>query len=138
MTTAPSPSNAGDNDIFRYYRIPPSSPTGPSGPNPAIAIKAKNNSYQADTFKQFTGITSTPDQPTNANLVSKKKAMLDGQLANVILILKSANRTGSPGRAIVSVPLSQLEEVLKENGKLTGKQLGPKNRLVLDVRPTTR
>jgi hypothetical protein len=138
MTTAPTPSNAGDNDIFRYYSIPDSAGAGAGAARPPIIVKAKNNSYQSDVFRQFTGITSTPDAPTSGNLMSKKKGLMDGRLANVILILKAVSRTGAPGRSIVSIPMGQLEEVLKENGKLTGKQVGPKNRLVLDVRPCTR
>jgi hypothetical protein len=135
MTTkAPSPTNAGDNDIYQYYKIPPTAGAGST----AIAMKAKKNSYQADVFAAIGGLTATPDAPKDASLYSKKKALTEGRVANVILILKSLTRNGSPGRSIVSVPVTKIEEVLKTNGILTNKQVGPKNRIIEDVRPCTR
>lgn len=135
---APKATNTeGDNDIIRYYRIPATPGAGGGPARPPIVVKARTNSYQCDAYEHL-GLTYTRDQPADFQLMSRKKALLEGRLANVILLVKSQSRTGSPTRSIVSVPVSKVEEVLMTGGLLTGKAVGPSNRLVDDVRPTTK
>jgi hypothetical protein len=136
--TAPTPTNAGgDRNLVKYYKIIGPAPAG-GGTSQAYYMKAKRGSYQSGVFGQFTTITSTDDQPEGAIISSRKTLLLNGIIANVILILKPLRRDGANGRAIVSVPVSQLEEVLKENGKLEAKTVGQAKRLILDVRPCTK
>jgi hypothetical protein len=131
---APTPTNnAGDQNVVSYFSL--QSGTGDGAV--AYFMKAKTGSYQAETYKHLS-VAASNDPPNTGVAANRKTLLRNGVIANVILILAPARTNGPAGRAIVSVPLAKLEEVLKQGGPLSGRKVGKSNRTISDVRPCTK